>query len=91
MRNIELFLILLAAAVCYGQEFSYDPGSDQIILGVHPFSGSSLLTTENPYNEFAAGDIIYQNDYWYDRGDFILRESYIFSEYSNKNTFTYKL
>jgi len=87
MKNTTLFLILLAAGICYGQEFYYDPGGDQIIFGASPDCGVPPLTTISPDNEFAAGDIIYQNDYWYDRRDFITRESYIFSEYSNKEIF----
>lgn len=87
MKNTTLFLLLLAAGITYAQEFIYDPGSDQIILEASPDCWVPPLTAIRPNNEIAAGDIIYQNDYVYDWGDLIIRESYIFSEYSNKEYF----
>lgn len=74
MKNIELFLILLAAAISYGQSFTYDPGSDQIVIGSPPGCGFTSLTTASDYND--AGEFIYQYDYWYGP----TKETYIYIE-----------
>jgi len=80
MKNLTLFLILLAAAISYGQTFTYDPGSDRIVI--EPPSDCGFLSSPiSNYN--AAGEFIYQYDYW--NGP--TRETYIYVENTAEDFF----
>jgi len=74
MRNFELVLLLLAAGISCGQTFTYDTGSDQIVI--EPPSDYGFLSNPVVSNYNDAGGFIYQYDYWHGP----TRETYIYVE-----------